>query len=195
MSLTALQIRAFSPGAAAYKRADERGLYLEIFPNGSKLWRLKYYVGGKEKRIALGAWPEVSLQAARLERDELRLRIAKGEDPALTRKAAFNMDKWTLWGCFLRATARQLRGSVAAQRKGVDPFRYVGGAPANAAAADVDGMGEAPLAHLPPDGGAAADSGEAQHLLAGDQFGIRHDKFLLVQGSVTGAVVPFRSAG
>lgn len=86
MSLTALQIRAFSPGATAYKRADERGLYLEIFPNGSKLWRLKYYVGGKEKRIALGAWPEVSLQAARLERDELRLRIAKGEDPALTRK-------------------------------------------------------------------------------------------------------------
>ncbi|QDH33722.1 integrase arm-type DNA-binding domain-containing protein [Porphyrobacter sp. YT40] len=86
MALTALQIRAFSPGATAYKRADERGLYLEIFPNGSKLWRLKYYVGGKEKRIALGAWPEVSLQAARLERDELRLRIAKGEDPALTRK-------------------------------------------------------------------------------------------------------------
>ena len=66
MSLTALQIRAFSPGDTAYKRADERGLYLEIFPNGSKLWRLKYYVGGKEKRIALGAWPEVSLQAARL---------------------------------------------------------------------------------------------------------------------------------
>jgi len=59
---------------------------LKVSPNGSKLWRLKYYAGGKEKRIALGAWPEVSLQAARLERDELRLRIAKGEDPALTRK-------------------------------------------------------------------------------------------------------------
>jgi hypothetical protein len=44
MLLTALQIRAFLPGATAYKRADERGLYLEIFPNGSKLWRLKYYV-------------------------------------------------------------------------------------------------------------------------------------------------------
>lgn len=45
MSLTALEIRDFSPGATAYKRADERGLYLEIFPTGSKLWRLKHYVG------------------------------------------------------------------------------------------------------------------------------------------------------
>lgn len=41
MSLTALQIRAFSPGATASKVADQRGLYLEIFPIGSKLWRLK----------------------------------------------------------------------------------------------------------------------------------------------------------
>ena len=61
--------------------------------------------------------------------------------------------------------------------------------------ADVDGMGKAPFAHLSPDGGAAANAGEAQHLLAGDQFGIRHDRFLMVQGSVTGAVVPFRSGG
>jgi hypothetical protein len=86
-------------------------------------------------------------------------------------------------------------GSVAAQRKGVDPFRYVGGAPANAPAADVDRMGKAPFAHLPPDGGAAADTSEAQHLLASDQFGIRHDRFLLVQGSVTGAALPSGVAG
>ena len=86
MPLVALQIRAFLPGVTPYKKTDERGLYLEVFPNGSKLWRLKYYFGGKEKRIALGAWPEVSLQKARRMRDEQRLRIADGEDPALTRK-------------------------------------------------------------------------------------------------------------
>ena len=86
MPLNALQIRSFQPEITPYKKTDERGLYLEVFPNGSKLWRLKYNFAGKQKRIALGAWPEVSLQAARLERDELRLRIAKGEDPALTRK-------------------------------------------------------------------------------------------------------------
>ena len=85
-ALVAPQIRAFSPGVTPYKKTDERGLYLEVFPNGSKLWRLKYYFGGKEKRIALGAWPEVSLQKARRMRDEQRLRIADGEDPALTRK-------------------------------------------------------------------------------------------------------------
>lgn len=71
-----------------YKKSDERGLYLEVFPNGSKLWRLKHYTAGKEKRLALGAWPEVSLQKARCLRDELRLRIADGEDPSLTRKRA-----------------------------------------------------------------------------------------------------------
>jgi len=86
MPLVAPQIRAFPPGDTPYKKTDERGLYLEVFPNGSKLWRLKYYFGGKEKRIALGAWPEVTLQKARHMRDEHRLRIANGEDPALARK-------------------------------------------------------------------------------------------------------------
>ena len=88
MTLNALQIRGFSGSDGPYKKADERGLYLEVFPSGSKLWRLKYYIAGKEKRIALGAWPEISLQKARHMRDEMRLRIANGEDPALTRKRA-----------------------------------------------------------------------------------------------------------
>lgn len=88
MTLNALQIRGFSASDGPYKKADERGLYLEVFPTGSKLWRLKYYIAGKEKRIALGAWPEISLQKARHMRDEMRLRIANGEDPALTRKRA-----------------------------------------------------------------------------------------------------------
>lgn len=66
----------FSPGDTPYKKTDERGLYLEVFPGGSKLWRLKYYAAGKKKRIALGAWPEITLQMARHARDEMRLRIA-----------------------------------------------------------------------------------------------------------------------
>lgn len=86
MSLNTAQIRAFSGGDTPYKKADEKGLYLEVFPNESKLWRFKYRVLGKEKRIALGAWPEVGLAQARHMRDELRIRISNGEDPALTRK-------------------------------------------------------------------------------------------------------------
>jgi integrase len=86
MSLNAAQIRSFSGRDSPYKKTDERGLYLEIFPNESKLWRFKYRASGKEKRIALGAWPEISLAQARHLRDELRIRVANGEDPAVTRK-------------------------------------------------------------------------------------------------------------
>jgi Arm DNA-binding domain len=61
MALNASQIRGFSGRDTPYKKTDERGLYFEIFPNESKLWRFKYGASGKEKRIALGAWPEISL--------------------------------------------------------------------------------------------------------------------------------------
>ncbi len=86
MSLKALELRAFSPRAKAYKKADELGLYLEVFPNGSKLWRFKYRFTGKEKRLALGAFPEVSLAEARELRDRARKALRDGSDPALARK-------------------------------------------------------------------------------------------------------------
>lgn len=86
MSLKAQQISAFSIKDAPYRKADEKGLYLEVFPSGSKLWRLKYRIAGKEKRLALGAWPEISLAKARQARDDARAQIAEGVDPALERK-------------------------------------------------------------------------------------------------------------
>ena len=88
MSLRAAEISAFRGVDTPYKKADERGLYLEIFPNGSKLWRVKYRIGGKEKRIALGAWPEISLSKARHLRDAIRAKLVDGKDPALERKRA-----------------------------------------------------------------------------------------------------------
>jgi len=88
MTLTAAEIKGFKPAAKAYKRADGKGLYIEIVPSGSKLWRWKYRVGGKEKRLALGAWPETSLAKARELRDEARKQLNEGEDPALRRKKA-----------------------------------------------------------------------------------------------------------
>lgn len=53
--------------------ADGGGLYLEIAPNGSKRWFWKYYFSQKEKRLALGSYPDVTGKAARLKRDEARL--------------------------------------------------------------------------------------------------------------------------
>lgn len=86
MALTDTQIRAFRPGEKPIKKADGKGLYIEIFPNGSKLWRLKYRFSGKEKRIALGAYPETTLAVARKKRDEARSLMQQGTDPSIERK-------------------------------------------------------------------------------------------------------------
>lgn len=86
MALTDAQIRATRPSTKPVKRADGHGLYIEVQPSGSKLWRLKYRVGGKEKRIALGAYPAVSLAEARRRRDQERAKLEQGLDPSLERK-------------------------------------------------------------------------------------------------------------
>jgi hypothetical protein len=57
---------------------DERGLYLEVSPAGGKWWRLKYRFGGKEKRLSLGVYPDVSLKDARNRRDDSRRLLADG---------------------------------------------------------------------------------------------------------------------
>lgn len=88
MSLKDTEIRAFQPTDRAYKKTDSGGLYLEIFPNGSKLWRWKFRYLGKEKRLALGAYPDVTLKEARQLRDAERAKLNKGIDPSLDRKRA-----------------------------------------------------------------------------------------------------------
>jgi hypothetical protein len=66
---------------------DGRGMYLEISPKGGKWWRLKYWFGGKERRMSLGVYPDVSLADAREKREEARRKVAAGIDPAEQRKA------------------------------------------------------------------------------------------------------------
>src|SRR5690606_12989234 len=86
MALKDLEIRALKPADRIYKKTDERGLYIEIRPGGAKLWRLKYRFGGKDKRIALGPYPEVSLAEARRKRDEARQKLREGIDPLAERQ-------------------------------------------------------------------------------------------------------------
>jgi hypothetical protein len=71
-----------------YKLADERGLYLLVTPSGGRLWRLKYRIDGREKSLAIGAYPEVSLTDARDAREEARRQLAKGLDPSAEKRAA-----------------------------------------------------------------------------------------------------------
>ena len=61
--------------------SDGLGMYLEVTPAGGKYWRLKYCFGPKEKRLALGVYPEVTLAAARRARDKAREPLSEGRDP------------------------------------------------------------------------------------------------------------------
>ncbi len=88
MPLTDTAIRTAKPCEKPRKLADEKGLYLLLTPTGGKWWRLKYRVGGKEKLLSLGTYPEVTLKNARAKRDEARACLAAGSDPGEERKAA-----------------------------------------------------------------------------------------------------------
>ena len=87
--LTDLAIRKAKVLDKAYKIADGAGLYLEVTPTGSKLWRMKYrQLNGKENRLSFGRYPETSLAAARERRTEARKLLAAGVDPGRQRDAA-----------------------------------------------------------------------------------------------------------
>ena len=88
MALTDTAIRLAKPGATERKLSDEKGLYLLLTPSGSKLWRLKYRLDGKEKKLALGSYPEVGLKDARAERDAARKAAQAGSDPAIAKREA-----------------------------------------------------------------------------------------------------------
>ncbi|WP_324740048.1 Arm DNA-binding domain-containing protein [Tsuneonella sp. CC-YZS046] len=77
MTLTDRTIKAAKPKEKPYKLSDSKGLYFEISPAGGKLWRLKYRIDGREKRLSFGAYPEVSLADAREQRDEARSLLVK----------------------------------------------------------------------------------------------------------------------
>jgi integrase len=88
MPLTDKQISNLKPEAKSRKFFDGGGMYLEVAPGGGKLWRLKYRVNGVEKRISLGAYPEVSLLEARDKTHEHRKTIREGSDPSVERRRA-----------------------------------------------------------------------------------------------------------
>jgi integrase len=75
-------LRAAKPGDKPYKLAAGGGLYLEVTPNGSKLWRWKYRLAGKENRFAIGAYPDISLKHARDKRDDARQLVESGIHPS-----------------------------------------------------------------------------------------------------------------
>lgn len=86
MPLTDTAIRNYKPGAKPAKVAAEKGLFMLVTPSGGKWWRFKYRFGGKEKLLALGVYPEVSLKEARARRDAARKMLENDIDPGEQRK-------------------------------------------------------------------------------------------------------------
>ncbi|EDZ3531508.1 DUF4102 domain-containing protein [Salmonella enterica subsp. arizonae] len=88
MALTDTAIRKIKPTDKSFKLTDSSGLYLLIKPNGSKLWYMKYRILGKEKKLAFGPYPDVSLFKARQLRDAARAKVREGVDPSADKKIA-----------------------------------------------------------------------------------------------------------
>lgn len=82
------QIKATAGSGKDHKIRDGGGMYLFVTKNGATSWRLKYRVGGKEKLLVLGRYPEVSLKAARSLREDAKRALAAGKDPSLEAKRA-----------------------------------------------------------------------------------------------------------
>ncbi|MCT8357797.1 tyrosine-type recombinase/integrase [Xanthomonas citri pv. anacardii] len=82
MSLTDTALKALKPRDASYIVSDDRGLYVEVLPSGSIVWRYRYRLNGKREKLTLGKYPALTLKNARLKRDEAAHLVAMGESPA-----------------------------------------------------------------------------------------------------------------
>ncbi|NCG55044.1 tyrosine-type recombinase/integrase [Serratia fonticola] len=106
MKLNVRQVDTAKPKEKTYKLADGGGLYLEVSTSGSRYWRLKYRFGGKEKRLAFGVYPDVSLASARAKREEAKKLLAAGIDPSEEKKAEKQARKISVENTF-EALARE----------------------------------------------------------------------------------------
>jgi integrase len=127
------------PNTKRERYPDAAGLYLEVAANGSKRWFAKYRFGGKERRIALGNYPNVTLKEAREGRDEARKTRAEGTDPVQARRVAKVMNKAASATTF-EAVAREFHATKAGgwsltygarwiERMEKDLFPLLGGMP------------------------------------------------------------------
>ncbi len=87
MPLTNIQLQNLKPGERTERKSDGGGLYIELKPNGSKLWKMAYRFEGKQKTLSFGAYPSVTLARAREKRLEAKSLLADGVDPMAKAKA------------------------------------------------------------------------------------------------------------
>lgn len=144
MKLTDISCRSAKPKEKPYKKSDGGGLYLYVKPDGAKYWRLKYYYLGKEKLMALGIYPLISLQEAREKRDTAKRLLDKGQDPNSVKRErkrqTLERHKNTFeavareWHENQLAKWSEQHGHNVMRRMDVDIFPYIGKRPI----ADID---------------------------------------------------------
>jgi hypothetical protein len=118
MPLTDATIRNLKPRDKPFKVSDFHGLFLLVKPTGSRLWHQKYRIDGKEKLLAIGSYPEVSLARARMARDAARSLLAAGKDPSQAKQDRKRDEKELRGLTFERqarkeATSEKLRRAIA----------------------------------------------------------------------------------
>ena len=84
--LTELSIKQAKPKENQYKLTDGEGMYLRVYPNGSKYWQLQFWFEGKQKILSFGVWPDISLKDAREKRFEAKKKIKEGVNPIEEKK-------------------------------------------------------------------------------------------------------------
>jgi integrase len=88
MALTDTALKALKPRERVFTVADERGLYVEVFPTGGVVWRYRYRLNGKLEKLTLGKYPALTLKNARIKRDEAAQAAAMGTSPAEQKRRA-----------------------------------------------------------------------------------------------------------
>ena len=88
MALTEMALKGLKPKDKPYTLADERGLYVEVFPTGGKVWRYRYRINGRQEKLTLGKYPALTIKNARIKRDEAAQAAAMGTSPAQQKQLA-----------------------------------------------------------------------------------------------------------
>ena len=141
MPLTDIAVRNAKPSDKAQKLSDGGGLYLMVHPNGSKYWRLKYRFLSKEKVLAIGIYPHISLADARDKRDNAKKLLSNNLDPSEVKQAKKAEDKLEAANTF-EAVAREWLGKKAAKQVDktrnrnlrileLNIFKHIGSTPIN----------------------------------------------------------------
>jgi len=99
MALTELEVKKVKPADKHRKLFDGGGMYLMVHTNGSKYWRMDYRIGGKQKTLSIGVYPDVTLSEARNRREQARKLLANGGDPSAIKQAAKQEKQKNIAGC------------------------------------------------------------------------------------------------